>query len=232
MGCSKPPLNPVVWPVAEALMFSQMNDRPLHPLETAFLKAGMIDVHTLDTAIRVDLRYGSYDNFMGVDLYQGFNKCFLQPEVARMLAEASRLLQERRPELRLLVWDAARPLAVQKRMWLEAVPPPGVSRALFVSNPAYGSIHNFGAAVDITLVSLDGTLLDMGTDLDHFGQEAWSVAESAMLKIGKLTPEQVTNRQLLRSVMYGAGFWNIQTEWWHFNAMRREVARVRYPIVP
>jgi zinc D-Ala-D-Ala dipeptidase len=231
VGCSEKPMSPVVWPVAEVPAGTLVASPAIHPLEKSFRAARMIDVHTLDTSIRVDLRYGGTDNFMGVDLYQGFNKCFLQPQVARMLVHASGYLQNIRADLRLLVWDAARPLSVQQRMWQEAVPPTGVHKSLFVSNPAYGSIHNFGAAVDITLIHVNGTLVDMGTDLDYFGQEAWPKAEAAMLKNGKLTPAQVTNRQLLRSVMYHAGFWNIQTEWWHFNAMRRNVARERYPMV-
>jgi D-alanyl-D-alanine dipeptidase len=231
VGCSDDPMSSVEWPVAEMSVGTLVSSPPVHSMEESFRAAGMIDVQTLDTSVRVDLRYGSEHNFMGTDLYEGFNKCYLQPEVAAMLVSASQLLQDRRPDLRLLVWDAARPLSVQQRMWREAVPPPGVSKSLFVSNPAYGSIHNFGAAVDVTLVCANGTPVDMGTDFDHFGQEAWPVAEAAMLKNGKLTPDQVTNRQLLRSVMYGTGFWNIQTEWWHFNAMRRNVARERYPLV-
>ncbi len=72
----------------------------------------------------------------------------------------------------------------------------------------------------------------MGTGFDCFEEIAWPVREQKLLKDAKLTPEQVTNRKLLRSVMYSAGFWNIQTEWWHFNAMRREVAAARFTILP
>jgi zinc D-Ala-D-Ala dipeptidase len=230
-GCWKAEGEDVGWPVSAAAGTLTSRAAETHPLETAFAGAGMIDVHTLDTTIRVLLRYGTTDNFMGIDLYGGFNKCYLQPEVAAMLVRSQLELRRRNSDLSLLVWDAARPLSVQQRMWDEAVPPPGVHRSKFVSNPRYGSLHNFGCAVDITMVRSDGTLLDMGTDLDYFGREAWPSAEQEMLKKGKLTPDQIQNRELLRSVMRAGGFWNIQSEWWHFNAMRRETARERYPMV-
>ncbi|MFO7723129.1 MAG: M15 family metallopeptidase [Bacteroidales bacterium] len=201
-------------------------------MEAELIKAGLVDVQKLDPSILVELRYGTTNNFMGIDFYDGFNKCYLQPEVARMLVEVSAELKRRFSDLRLLVWDAARPGSVQQKMWDAVIPPPGVFKGLFVSNPSYGSLHNYGCAVDVTIADTSGVPLDMGTDLDFFGPEAWPVEESRMLKNGKLTETQITNRKLLRSVMYHAGFWNIQTEWWHFNAMRREAARERYRIIP
>lgn len=231
VSCREPDTGRIEWPVTSSVGFPAVNKREMHPLEEVFINAGLVDVHTLDTSIKVDLRYGGTDNFMGIDFYHGFNKCYLQPSVAGMLVKAQQTLKRYNPDLSLLVWDAARPLSVQKKMWKTVVPPPGVSKSLFVSNPAYGSIHNFGCAVDVTIVDASGKLLDMGTDLDHFGREAWPVEEQRMLKDGKLTMEQVTNRKLLRSVMYEAGFWNIQTEWWHFNAMRREAARQKYAVI-
>jgi zinc D-Ala-D-Ala dipeptidase len=232
IACNQMNPEQIEWPQSPYPETMKTRKTDIHPLEIAFMQAGMIDVHSLDTSIRVHLRYGTTNNFMGSDLYNGFNKCFLQPEVASRLVKAQQLLRIRNPDLSLLVWDAARPLAVQQRMWDEAVPPPGVHKSEIVSNPAYGSIHNYGCAVDLTIIHLDGTLLDMGSDFDDFNQIAWPKMEDTLLKNGKLTRQQVTNRQLLRSIMYGAGFWNIQTEWWHFNAMRRNAARKLYPNVP
>ncbi len=230
-SCTAPEIEVVEWPINSHAGISPKTRWDVHPVEEAFINAGLVDVHTLDTSINVDLRYGSTNNFMGIDLYQGLNKCYLQPAVAAMLVKAQKTLKDRNKSLTLVVWDAARPQSVQIKMWKLAVPPPGVSKSLFVSNPAYGSIHNFGCALDVTIADINDQLLDMGTDIDHFGREAWPVEEQRMLKDGKLTLEQVTNRNLLRSVMYEAGFWNIQTEWWHFNAMRREAARQRYRII-
>lgn len=230
-GCSGSSHEEVQWPRQTEASGHSARVPEIHPFEKTFLEAGLVDIHSLDSSILVDLRYGTTRNFLKKDFYQGFNKCFLQETVAQKLRAAQEALKQTNPELALLVWDAARPRSVQKEMWRSVKPPPGVAKGLFVSNPGRGSLHNFGCAVDVTLATPDGHPLDMGTDFDHFGREAWPVKESEMLKDAKLTRQQVTNRQLLRSVMYKAGFWNIQTEWWHFNAMRREAASQRFRMI-
>jgi len=98
-------------------------------------------------------------------------------------------------------------------------------------DPKYGSLHNFGAAVDVSIVNEHGDLMDMATEFDHFGVLAYPTKEDSLLKAGALTQAQVTNRKLLRDVMYKAGFFNIQTEWWHFNAMYRNAASEKYQII-
>jgi D-alanyl-D-alanine dipeptidase len=72
----------------------------------------------------------------------------------------------------------------------------------------------------------------MGTDFDFFGDLAYPVKEKEMADSGKLDRSQVRNRAFLREVMYGAGFFGIQTEWWHFNSCRRDSAAKWYPIIP
>jgi D-alanyl-D-alanine dipeptidase len=101
----------------------------------------------------------------------------------------------------------------------------------FVADPAKGSIHNFGCAVDLTIADERGRALDMGTIFDFFGQEAEPRREAAMLKAGKLTPQQLENRKLLRRVMKKAGYNFIETEWWHYNAMSREKAKAQYGFI-
>ena len=222
-----------------------LHPQPTHPVDKSAghpepgmyvekcLNAGLIDVHSLDSTILTDLKYASEDNFLNMNLYGQVQNCFLQPEAAQMLVRAQKILKSKHPGLTLLVWDAARPLSVQKVMWRKVKPPPGISKGLLVSNPLRGgSLHNYGCAVDVTIADENGKPLDMGSEFDCFGEIAWPVSEQKLLKDAKLTPGQVTNRKLLRSVMYGAGFWNIQTEWWHFNAMRRETAIARYPVIP
>lgn len=231
-ACTRPGVAPVPWPSGHGYDMPAGRTSDISLFETACIRAGLVDIHSMDTSIKVDIRYGSTRNFMRIDFYEGFNKCYLQQEVAEMLVNAQQRLKRIDPDLTLLVWDAARPQSVQEKMWKAVKPPPGMFKGFFVSNPRKGSLHNFGCAVDVTIVHNDGTLLDMGTDFDHFGPEAYPVEEIKMLKNAKLTQQQVTNRHLLRSVMYGAGFWNIQTEWWHFNAMRREVASRRYSMIP
>jgi zinc D-Ala-D-Ala dipeptidase len=230
-GCCHPEPTDVHWPAHQVEKHITNRETSVSSAEASFIAAGLIDVATLDSSILVDLRYSGTDNFMGVDFYQGLNKCYLQEPVARMLVKAQHALKLRHPDLTLMVWDAARPQWVQAKMWSLAVPPPGIAKGFFVSNPARGSLHNFGCAVDVTIANLKGEPLDMGTDFDFFGPEAHPVQEQRLLKDGKLTEMQVTNRILLRSVMAEGGFWNIQTEWWHFNAMRREVASRQFRMI-
>lgn len=202
----------------------------VHPLELRMIEAGMVDVQEVDSSLQVDLKYASEDNFTGRDMYQGMGRAFLQPEVAAMLARAQKYLKQIDSALSLVVYDAARPRSVQQQMW-DAVDAPFTEKIKFLANPANGSIHNFGAAVDVSIVDEYGQALDMGTPFDYMGPLAYPSLEQEHLDAGELTPQQFANRQLLRRVMLKAGFFGIQTEWWHFNAMSRQQARESYQIL-
>jgi zinc D-Ala-D-Ala dipeptidase len=197
-------------------------------LERRYLECGLIDVQDVDPTILVDLKYARPDNFMGEPVYGALRRCYLQPEAAMLLGRANRLLDSHRPGLRLLVADGVRPRSVQRRMW-ELVR--GTPMQPYVANPATGSMHNYGAAVDLTLATPDGSALDMGTGLDHFGVLAQPREEERLLRKGALTSGQVENRRLLRQVMAGAGFRPLAIEWWHFDAFGREETRKRFKIV-
>ena len=73
--------------------------------------------------------------------------------------------------------------------------------------------------------------VDMGTPYDYFGVLAWPIKEKEMLKSNRLNKNQINNRRLLRKVMSRAGFFNIQTEWWHFNSMTRYKAAKKFKII-
>lgn len=193
-------------------------------LEKKIVALGLVNITTSVPGIHIDLRYSTPDNFMGRDLYGDLERIYVQPDVALKLAKAQALLHQRDSTLSLLVFDGVRPLSIQRKMWDE-VDLPAWKKGKFLSNPAYGSIHNYGAAVDVSICTLDGHELDMGTPYDDTATLAYPVMEAAFLAKNKLTPKQVHNRQLLRSIMYGAGFFGIQTEWWHFNACTREMAK-------
>ena len=92
-------------------------------------------------------------------------------------------------------------------------------------------MHNFGAAVDLSIINENGYVLDMGTEYDYFGELAYPREEDRMIKEGKLSHKQLLNRELLRSVMEQSGFSGITTEWWHFNSCRRSEAYTLYPII-
>ncbi|MBU2508520.1 MAG: M15 family metallopeptidase, partial [Bacteroidetes bacterium] len=102
------------------------------------------------------------------------------------------------------IFDGYRPLSVQKIMW-EVFPDDR-----YVANPATGSMHNRGAAVDITLIDSLETDLDMGTEYDDF-------TKKAHYECSELSAEVKANRKLLRDVMIKFGFEPIETEWWHFD---------------
>ena len=200
------------------------------PLEQSLIDKGLVNVQTLDSTIRVDLRYSSTNNFVGVDVYGALNNAYLQPEPARRLAQANAYLKEQRADHTLYIFDAVRPRRVQQILW-DTLDYPEKEKPKYVANPQEGSIHNYGAAVDLTIADAAGRPLDMGTEFDYFGVLAYPTQEQTMLDQGKLTREQVANRQLLREVMTRAGFTPIKTEWWHFNAFSREEADRRYGIV-
>ena len=191
-------------------------------------KMGLVDVRTTDVWIRVVLPYASSDNFTGQTLYESSQYAYLQPDIAAMLAKASELLREKYPKYCLLVLDAARPLSVQQKMW-DVVK--GTPNNIYVSNPKKTGLHNYGAAVDVTITNNLGVELDMGTPYDFFGLEAQPVQEEKMLKQGKLTQNQIDNRKILRSVMNQAGFKTYQREWWHFNACTLAEAKERYEVI-
>nr|WP_293842184.1 M15 family metallopeptidase [uncultured Arsenicibacter sp.] len=199
--------------------------------EKAMIDQGLTDVQTLDPSILVDLKYSTTDNFIGKDVYGELTRAYLQPKVARQLAQANRFLKEQRPELRLLVYDAARPRKAQWNLWNALPQYTERQRRTYVADPREGSIHNYGCAIDLTIATADGTPLDMGTKYDFFGELAYPKAEARLLAAGKLSRQQIANRQLLRKVMRQAGFLPIDYEWWHFNALSRIRAKQTYKLI-
>jgi zinc D-Ala-D-Ala dipeptidase len=199
-------------------------------LERSIRNAGLVDIKEIDPTIQVDLKYSSTDNFLGIDVYGDLENCYLQPDVADKLSLAQMLLKTKYPYYSIIVYDGVRPRRIQQLMW-DTIRVERSERPKYLSNPQYGSLHNFGAAVDVSIVNQEGTALDMGTPYDFFGELAYPELEEEMLEQGKLTQRQVLNRELLRSVMEQAGFFNIQTEWWHFNSCYRREAVLKYRIV-
>jgi D-alanyl-D-alanine dipeptidase len=198
--------------------------------EQALIDAGLVDVQTLDSTIRVELKYSTTDNFVGVDVYGDLSKAYLQKEPARKLVKAQRYLRETHPGYRLLIYDAARSRRVQQILW-DTLQKPAKLKPLYVADPKVGSIHNYGAAVDLTVTDPTGKPLDMGTGYDFFGELAYPSKEEVLLQQGKLTQEQLDNRMILREAMRRAGFTPIESEWWHFNALSLVRCRQQYGII-
>jgi D-alanyl-D-alanine dipeptidase len=195
------------------------------------LVKGLVDIKEIDPSIRVDLKYATSDNFMHKVLYSNLKRALLQKDVALRLAKVQEKLKSIHPNYSLLVYDAARPVSVQQKMWNALDTIPVKERSKFVSNPANRSIHNFGAAIDLTIVDGNGKPLDMGAGYDDIRKIAYPSLESKFLASGELTQKQIDNRKLLRSVMSSEGFRNIPTEWWHFNACSRDEAKRIYKVL-
>lgn len=201
-------------------------------LEKNLISQGLTNIQELDSTIMVELKYSTTDNFFGEDVYGDLTRAYLQPDVAAKLQNAQRSLATSHPNLQLLVYDGVRPHSVQKILWDKLDSLPTRSREAFVANPKKGSIHNYGCAVDLTIFDAErDSVLDMGTKYDYFGYLAYPRKESENLQRGLLNREQIKNRSLLRSVMIGAGFMPITSEWWHFNAVSLRNAEATYRIV-
>ena len=197
--------------------------------EQKLLALGFEDVQMLDTTIRVHLVYATSDNFLGRVMYDDLRRAFLLPLMAQKVVAAQQALHQERPDLDLLILDAVRPLSVQYKMFYVVA---GTPKNRYVANPKKGpGMHNFGAAVDVTLVDRQGNWLPMGSDFDHFGPESHIDEEDRLLALGKITKEEYDNRRLLRRVMRQQGLLTLKSEWWHFSLMpvsraRRELKAV------
>lgn len=197
--------------------------------EDEFRANGLVDISTISLDIKVELMYGRDDNFTGQIMYDGLDKAWLHPDAARAVAKAQDELSRLMPGFKLLIKDAARPMSVQRKMF-DAVK--GTSRANYVANPAKGGgLHNYGVAVDITIVDPDGHEIDMGTPVDHLGVEANIDREVILVKAGIISENARQNRILLRRIMKNAGFSTIRTEWWHFNFVNKVQARKQYKLL-
>lgn len=197
-------------------------------LESYLQTKDLVDIHTLDKTIRVDLKYATTDNFTKTILYDNLLNIYLHPVAANKLVKAQKYLKELDPKLSLLVYDAVRPLSVQKKMYKVVQNTP---YAAYVANPTRTGLHNYGMAVDLTICDEGGKPLDMGTPFDFFGRAAGINKENELIQQGILTRQQVKNRELLRKVMTQAGFLTIRGEWWHFNAVPLSEAKRLYKVI-
>ena len=175
--------------------------------------------------IDVDLRYASERNFVGRDLYGALDCAWLHRQAADGVERAVARLADTAPGHRLLVLDALRPHRVQIELWdfLD-----GTGLRQYVADPARGSIHSFGMALDATLVDAAGRELDMGSGFDEMTELSHPRLEAHHLASGALTPDQHRARVLLREALGAAGFRGIANEWWHFEMLDREQLRARF----
>jgi len=162
----------------------------------------LVNVRELIPDIVIDLKYNTTDNFTHEKLYST-DECLLLAGAVRRLAVVQDSLRRRR--LGLKVWDGYRPRTIQFLMF-DIYPDSN-----FVADPKRGSLHNRGAAVDLTLVDLvTGRELRMPTPFDFFG-------EAASQGSPNLPPDVIANRELLQRLMVDVGgFESYEAEWWHY----------------
>ena len=177
---------------------------------------------------KIDLRYGTVNNFVGRNLYGEIDCAWLHRDAANALTRAVAWLQTERDGVSLLILDALRPQRIQQSLW-DALA--GTDLHMYLAEPTRGSIHSFGMAVDATLIDAAGIELDMGTPFDDMTEKSHPAKEEEFIVSGGLTTAQLANRKLLRDAMQHAGFQSISTEWWHFDfgdrlTVRRDYARV------
>jgi D-alanyl-D-alanine dipeptidase len=166
-------------------------------------------------------------NYFRENYYNGLKKAYLRKKVAIKLSIAQKHLKSRFPEYSILIMDAARPRSVSQLMYDKMK---GTKFEKFVANPQKGSMHNYGIAVDVTIVDGNDKEIDMG--FTPFYKSSISIYWGyAKLKMFDLSEVQKQNRELLSNVMNKAGFFPLSYEWWHFNGMKKVEARKMYQII-
>jgi len=213
-GCAAAPRHPApasatpyfhiepVRPVAELLPIALAATPPVEAGE--FRAPDLVELTTLDATLKLDIRYATPRNFLGTPLYSQA-RAFLQRPAAEALVRVNRELAAL--GYGLLIHDAYRPWYVTRLFW-DATP---ADKHNFVADPATGSRHNRGCAVDLTLYTLrDGRAVDMPSLYDEMSERAYPGYAGGSDAARHL-------RDLLRQRMEAAGFTVYEHEWWHFD---------------
>src|SRR5215213_6608565 len=174
------------------------------PKEDKKREAHLVELITLDSTIKLDIRYATANNFVGRPVYPEA-RAFLQKPAAKAVANVHKKL--RKQGLGLVIFDGYRPWTITKLFW-DVVPE---GKRKFVADPAKGSKHNRGCAVDLSIFDLKtGELIDMPSGYDEF-------TERASPNYTGGTEKQRANREMLRKLMEDEGFTVNPNEWWHFD---------------
>ena len=187
------------------------------------VSADLVDVAIEIPSVLLDIRYATANNFTGTALYAA-PRCLLRRAIARRLKLVQ--IDLRAQGLSLKLWDCYRPFSVQEDLWRKVPNPRFVARPVTRNGqPSTGSKHNRGAAVDLTLVTLEGKPIAMPTDFDDFSARAGGTYPGA-------TQEQKRNARRLARAMKRRGFTAISSEWWHFDGPGwRSYPLVNVPLV-
>jgi D-alanyl-D-alanine dipeptidase len=174
-------------------------------VEVQLEQSGLVNLKNMGADFVYDQRYGTTNNFTGSRIYNS-ERVYLRPATAQKLVDAEKEFNSL--GYRIKIWDAYRPYSVQLLLYKKVAN----DRKYFIANPysKESSVHNRGAAIDITLVHTDGSAVEMPTDFDTFSY-------AANINNKNCSKQAVYDRELLASVMNKHGFVGIECEWWHFN---------------
>lgn len=174
------------------------------PAERHKREADLIELISLDPTIKLDIRYATNQNFVGRPVYPEA-RAFLQRPAAKALLKVHQKLKEK--GLGLVIFDAYRPWSITKLFWEVTTP----EQRKFVADPAKGSKHNRGCAVDLSIYDLrTGRNLPMPSEYDEF-------TERASPNYSGGSDEERSNRNLLMQLMESSGFTVNPNEWWHYD---------------
>lgn len=218
-----------IFAITSLLIIFPTNSIAANSIEEKFVKSGLVDLSTFESSIKIDLvNSDPRKNFFKENYYDGLNKAYLREETAAKLIKAQSLLKQKNPNYSLLILDAARPRSISKAMYEKMK---GTQFEKYVADPSSGSMHNYGIAVDITIVDESGNEIDMG--ISPFNKTTLQLYwQYVKMKLGaSLSEQQKNNRKLLAEVMITAGFYPLSFEWWHFEGMEKEEARQKYNII-
>jgi len=187
------------------ILFVSAASAQLHPpKEQNKREAKLVELVTLDNTIKLDIRYATANNFVGRPVYPEA-RAFLQKPAAKALLKVHRQLKKQ--GMGLVIFDGYRPWTITKLFW-DVV---REDQRKFVADPAKGSKHNRGCAVDLSIYDLKtGELIEMPSGYDEF-------TERASPNYAGGTDKQRANRDMLRKLMEAEGFTVNPNEWWHFD---------------
>ncbi|MFM8591406.1 MAG: D-alanyl-D-alanine dipeptidase [Sphingomonadales bacterium] len=178
--------------------------RTYHKMVRADADQQLVELSSTATGLVYEIRYASPNNFTGQALYPANTRsCYLRRPAAEALSRVAASLQKK--GLGLKIFDAYRPFGVTEAFWQL------IQDERYVANPAKGSGHNRGIAIDLTLIDLRTKKeLEMGTSFDNF-------SDTAHHTFTALPDLVLQNRKLLRTEMAAEGFVALETEWWHYS---------------
>ncbi|HKP70232.1 MAG TPA: M15 family metallopeptidase [Pyrinomonadaceae bacterium] len=191
-------------PLLCLILFSGAFAQNAPPKEQHKREAHLVELTSLDNTIKLDIRYATANNFVGRPVYPEA-RAFLQKPAANGVVKVHRKLKER--GLGIVIFDGYRPWSITKLFWDVVAD----NQRKFVADPAKGSKHNRGCAVDLSVFDLKtGGLIDMPSGYDEFTERASPTYAGG-------TDKQRANRDMLRKLMEDVGFTVNPNEWWHFD---------------